>query len=90
MISKEEEEKDEEEKKDGEEEEVDFGEEMMNSFASQGGSERRGTFVGTVNYLCPEMIQECTSSCETDLWALGCIIFKMVTGKVPFPGTAIH
>ena len=56
MISKEEEEKDEEEKKDGEEEEVDFGEEMMNSFASQGGSERRGTFVGTVNYLCPEMI----------------------------------
>lgn len=22
----------------------------------------------------------------SDLWALGCIIFKMYTGKVPFPG----
>ena len=23
----------------------------------------------------------------TDLWALGCIIFKMITGQVPFTGT---
>lgn len=50
---------------------------------------RRGTFVGTVNYLAPEMIQECQSTCSSDLWALGCIIFKMITGKVPFPGTNI-
>ena len=62
----------------------------MNSLQSSDTMERRGTFVGTVNYLAPEMIQECTSTCETDLWALGCIIFKMVTGKVPFPGTQIH
>lgn len=48
--------------------------------------ERKGTFVGTVNYLAPEMIKECESSLATDLWALGCIIFKMYTGKVPFPG----
>ena len=52
--------------------------------------ERRGTFVGTMNYLSPEMIEDCNAVCESDLWALGCIIFKMVTGKVPFPGTAIH
>jgi len=50
---------------------------------------RRGTFVGTVNYLAPEMIQDCISTCSSDLWALGCIIFKMLTGKVPFPGTNI-
>lgn len=48
--------------------------------------ERKGTFVGTVNYLAPEMIKECEASCASDLWALGCIIFKMYTGKVPFPG----
>ena len=23
---------------------------------------------------------------ESDLWDLGCIIFKMTTGRVPFPG----
>ena len=47
---------------------------------------RRGTFVGTVNFLAPEMIQNQESFCASDLWALGCIIFKMYTGKVPFPG----
>lgn len=48
--------------------------------------DHRGTFVGTVNYLAPEMIKECNATLATDLWALGCIIFKMYTGKVPFPG----
>jgi 3-phosphoinositide dependent protein kinase-1 len=42
--------------------------------------------VGTVNFIAPEMIKECESTCASDLWALGCIIFKMFTGKVPFPG----
>lgn len=50
---------------------------------------RRGTFVGTVNYLAPEMISDCQSTCASDLWALGNIIFKMYTGKVPFPGNNI-
>lgn len=48
--------------------------------------ERKGTFVGTVNFLAPEMIRDSESTLATDLWALGCIIFKMYTGKVPFPG----
>ena len=46
--------------------------------------ERKGTFVGTVNYLAPEMIKECESSLATDLWALGCIIFKMILLHVTF------
>jgi serine/threonine protein kinase len=32
------------------------------------------------------MIKECESTLASDLWALGCILFKMYTGKVPFPG----
>ena len=47
---------------------------------------RRGTFVGTLNYLSPEMAQNAISTLESDLWALGCIIFKMVTGRPAFPG----
>jgi 3-phosphoinositide dependent protein kinase-1 len=58
---------------------------MFASFQDQ-SFDRKGTFVGTVNYLAPEMIKECEASCASDLWALGCIIFKMYTGKVPFPG----
>jgi len=49
---------------------------------------RRGTFVGTANFLAPEMIKDSESSCATDLWALGCIIFKMLVGRVCFPGNA--
>ena len=42
--------------------------------------------VGTLNYLSPEMMKHQISVIESDLWALGCIIFKMTTGRVPFPG----
>ena len=48
--------------------------------------ERRGTLVGTLNYMAPEMLDHWHATLATDLWALGCIIFKMYTGKVPFPG----
>ena len=42
--------------------------------------------VGTLNYRAPEIILDERQGFEVDLWALGCILFKMVTGKVPFPG----
>ena len=63
-----------------------FAADMM-SMHTEGGMDRRGTLVGTMNYLAPEMIQSQQASIATDLWALGCIIFKMVTGQVPFTGT---
>ncbi|CAI2363704.1 unnamed protein product [Moneuplotes crassus] len=48
--------------------------------------EYRGTFVGTPLYVAPEMLKESMSGHFTDLWALGCIIFQMVAGEVPFKG----
>lgn len=48
---------------------------------------RKGTMVGTLNYLAPEMIKFNSATMGTDIWALGCIIFKMLTGNVPFSGT---
>ena len=48
---------------------------------------RRGTFVGTVNYQSPEVINNEEQSCAIDIWALGCILFKMFVGTVPFKGT---
>ena len=49
--------------------------------------QRRGTFVGTVNYQSPEVIQEEEQGLPVDIWALGNILFKMFTGVVPFRGT---
>lgn len=44
----------------------------------------RGTFVGTPLYVAPEMLDSNLSGPFTDLWALGCIIYQLLTGDVPF------
>lgn len=49
--------------------------------------QRRGTFVGTVNYQSPEVISEEEQGLPIDTWALGNILFKMLTGHVPFKGS---
>lgn len=49
-------------------------------------SDARGSFVGTYNYMAPETIGNCSTVLESDLWALGCIVFKMATGKIMIPG----
>ena len=46
--------------------------------------------MGTLNYMSPEMLKSQVSTLENDLWALGCIIFKMATGRVPFPGLEMY
>jgi serine/threonine protein kinase len=49
--------------------------------------ERRGTFVGTMNYQSPEVINEEGQGLPVDTWAAGNILFKMLVGHVPFKGT---
>ena len=42
--------------------------------------------MGTPLYVAPEMIKEAISGHFTDLWALGCMIYEMEKGDVPFRG----
>lgn len=46
--------------------------------------ERKNSFVGTAQYVSPELLTDCNASYASDLWALGCIIFQMVSGSMPF------
>ena len=43
------------------------------------------TFVGTPYYLAPEIWKERKYSKESDIWALGVILYEMICFKKPLP-----
>lgn len=45
-----------------------------------------GMFIGTLNYLAPEIAKGFPPGQQTDIYSLGVIFFEMLTGKVPFLG----
>lgn len=50
------------------------------------GATVTGGLVGSLPYMAPEQITGAPVSAATDLYALGCILFQMLTGKVPYGG----
>jgi serine/threonine-protein kinase len=45
-----------------------------------------GVVVGTVGYMSPEQLRGQPAEARSDLFALGCVLFELVTGKHPFRG----
>jgi 3-phosphoinositide dependent protein kinase-1 len=47
---------------------------------------RTVSFVGTAEYVSPELLTAKEGGKPTDLWAFGCIIYQLLTGRPPFKG----
>ncbi|MCI4380661.1 hypothetical protein PGIGA_G00242560 [Pangasianodon gigas] len=45
---------------------------------------RRKTICGTPNYLSPEVLNKQGHGWESDVWALGCVMYTLLQGKPPF------
>ncbi|XP_013190729.1 3-phosphoinositide-dependent protein kinase 1 isoform X1 [Amyelois transitella] len=45
---------------------------------------RKISFVGTPQYVSPELLHNCVDTRTSDLWAFGCIIYQMISGLPPF------
>jgi serine/threonine protein kinase len=62
---------------------TDFG--VARNVATESGLTQTGRFVGTLDYVAPEQISGGTVDARVDVYALGCLLFKLLTGEVPFP-----
>jgi serine/threonine protein kinase/predicted ATPase len=66
---------------------VDFG--LMSRFSAEVSRESLAAMAGgggTLAYMAPEQLMGFPVDARADLYALGCIAYELVTGRVPFPG----
>ncbi|QDS67948.1 hypothetical protein FKW77_008894 [Venturia effusa] len=75
---------------------TDFGTAKILDPPKQNGSSTSGTpldgadvnramsFVGTAEYVSPELLTEKNACKASDLWAFGCIVYQLLAGRPPF------
>ena len=62
---------------------TDFG--LTKHTGSQSGLTKTGMMVGTLDYMAPEQFEGRRLDARADIYALGCVLYEMLTGQVPYP-----
>jgi tetratricopeptide (TPR) repeat protein len=62
---------------------TDFG--VAKSLASTSKITYTGSILGTLDYAAPEQLEESDIDGRADVYALGCVLFHALTGRVPYP-----
>ena len=69
---------------------LDFGLATMNASARENDATvslvDEAAFVGTPQYMAPEQLAGAEVDARTDLWAFGCVLYEVLTGKYAFSG----
>jgi len=60
----------------------DFG--LTNAADASRAITQPGQWVGTLDYVAPEQIQSRDVDARADVYALGCVLFQALTGRVPY------
>jgi hypothetical protein len=62
---------------------TDFG--LTKRLDSVKGETKTGMFLGTTDYVAPEQVMGAPLDARADVYALGCVLYHLVTGEVPYP-----
>src|SRR3954454_2946152 len=62
---------------------TDFG--LTKSLQSDAKVTKTGTVIGSFDYTAPEQLEGGAVDARTDVYALGCVLFQTLAGRVPFP-----
>jgi Flp pilus assembly protein TadD/TolB-like protein len=66
--------------------EVPSGEDLSQSPTLAGDQTRPGVILGTVEFMSPEQARGKSVDKRTDIWAFGCILYEMLSGRRAFTG----